>query len=349
MSEKIFAATPHKRQEARKKGQVLHSKEFVSAIMLLGFVLLMKVWAAPMITKMSQIVRYTYMQPTDWTIRSVSQMMQNMLFMGVQVVAPFFGVGVAIAIAVNYFQVKSLFTIEPLKPQLSRISPLSGAKRMFGVKAWVELGKAVFKVLVIGYFLYANIRDNMEVFPALQNLDVRQGAILLGNMLQTMAWKIALAFLVIALIDYLYQWWDYEKNLRMSHQDLKDEYKQTEGNPQLKAEIKKKQRAMSMRRMMQDVAKADVVITNPTHFAVALRYQLLEKPAPYVVAKGRDEVALRIREKAKEHNITIVENKPLARVLYSKMEVGQMVPAEFYKAVAEVLAFVYRLKKKRPA
>ncbi|MDR3288290.1 MAG: flagellar biosynthesis protein FlhB [Peptococcaceae bacterium] len=347
MSEKIFTATPRKRQDARKKGQVLRSQEIVSALMLLAFVLLLKIWASPMVVKMSQLMTYTYGLSADWTIKSIASLMLNVLFIGVQVAAPFFAVGVAVATAANYFQVKGLFTIEPLKPQLSRISPMKGAKRMFGVRAWVELGKSLFKVSIIGYFLYACIRDNMEVFPALQQIDVRQGAILLGSALQTMAWKIALAFLIIAVIDYLYQWWDYEKNLRMSHQDLKDEYKQTEGNPQLKAEIKKKQRALSMRRMMQDVAKADVVITNPTHFAVALRYALTEKDAPYVLAKGRDEVALRIKEKAKEYDIVIVENKPLARVLYSKVEIGQKVPADLYKAVAEVLAFVYRLKKKR--
>jgi flagellar biosynthetic protein FlhB len=153
---------------------------------------------------------------------------------------------------------------------------------------------------------------------------------------------------VLAIFDYLYQWWDYEKNLKMSHEELKQEYKQTEGNPQLKAEIKRKQRAMAMQRMMQDLKTADVVVTNPTHYAVALRYDPKENSAPYVVAKGADEVALRIKQLAKEYGIITMENKPLARALFAQAEIGQGVPADLYKAVAEVLAFVYRLKRKKP-
>lgn len=219
---------------------------------------------------------------------------------------------------------------------------------MFGVRAWFELAKSLFKVIVIGYFLYATIRDNFEVFPALQQLSVGQGAVLLGQMIIDLGWKIALAFVVLAVLDYLYQWWDYEKNLKMSHEELKQEYKQTEGNPQLKAEIKRKQRAMAMRRMMQDLKTADVVVTNPTHFAVALRYDPKENSAPYVVAKGADEVALRIKQLAKEYGIVTMENRPLARALFAQTEIGQGVPADLYKAVAEVLAFVYRLKRKKP-
>lgn len=162
-----------------------------------------------------------------------------------------------------------------------------------------------------------------------------------------LAWNISLSFLGIAAFDYIYQRWEYEKNLRMSHEDLKQEYKQTEGNPELKGELKKRQRALAMSRMMQDLKTADVVITNPTHFAVALRYDLKVQKAPFVVAKGQDQVALRIRELAKEYDLVIMENKPLARALYAQVEIGQGIPADLYKAVAEVLAFVYRLKKKK--
>jgi flagellar biosynthetic protein FlhB len=219
---------------------------------------------------------------------------------------------------------------------------------MFGVKAWVELFKSLLKVIFIGYFLYATIRDNLQVYPALQQLTVAQAAIFIGDSLISLGWKISIAFVFIAAIDFLYQWWDYEKNLRMSHEEMKQEFKQSEGNPQIKSEIRRKQRAMSMSRMMQDLKTADVVVTNPTHFAVALRYDAKENSAPYVVAKGADQVALRIKANAKEYGIVILENKPLARALYAQVEIGQGVPADLYKAVAEVLAFVYRLKKKRP-
>lgn len=348
MSEKTLQATPRRRREARKKGQVLKSSEIVSAFMLLGFITILKFWLPSILIKLQSLFPYVWGLSHEWTANSISSLMVQVLWVGIQVVGPIFIVGALIAITTNYLQVRSLFTMEPLKPQLSRISPISGAKRMFGVRAWFELAKSLFKVIVIGYFLYATIRDNFEVFPALQQLSVGQGAVLLGQMIIDLGWKIALAFVVLAILDYLYQWWDYEKNLKMSHEELKQEYKQTEGNPQLKAEIKRKQRAMAMRRMMQDLKTADVVITNPTHFAVALRYDPKENSAPYVVAKGADEVALRIKQLAKEYDIVTMENRPLARALFAQTEIGQGVPADLYKAVAEVLAFVYRLKRKKP-
>lgn len=348
MSEKNLQATPRRREEARKKGQVLKSQELVSAFMLLGFVALLKYWLPLMLTKMQGLFSYVYNLPHEWSVQSVSSLMVNLIWVGIQIIGPIFIVGALIATGLNFLQVKSLFTVETLKPQLSRISLINGAKRMFGVRAWVELAKSLLKVILIGYFLYAAIRDNLQVFPGLLQLSVAQGAVFIGQILMSLAWKISISFIFIAVFDFLYQWWDYEKNLRMSHEEMKQEYKQTEGNPQIKGEIKKKQRAMAMSRMMQDLKKADVVVTNPTHFAVALCYNPKENAAPYVVAKGADQVALRIREHAKEYGIVIMENKPLARALFAQVEIGQAVPADLYKAVAEVLAFVYRLKKKRP-
>ncbi|MHB8126788.1 MAG: flagellar biosynthesis protein FlhB [Desulfitobacteriaceae bacterium] len=348
MSEKQFAATPRRKQEARKKGQVFKSTELNAAILLLGFVGVLKYWLPEMIVRLGKMFKYIWSVSTDWTYDSVASLMLNLIGQGLIIMAPIFGVGIILAILSNYFQVGSLFTFEPLKPQLSRISLISGAKRMFGLKAWVEVSKSLFKVIAIGYFLYASIRDNIQVFPALQQIEIGQSVLLLGKEILNLAWKISLSFLILAIFDYLYQWWDHEKNLRMSHEEMKEEYKQTEGNPQLRAEIKKKQRAMAMQRMMQDLKKADVVVTNPTHFAVALRYDLKENKAPYVVAKGQDEVAKRIRKLAEEYEIVVMENKPLARALYAQVAIGQIIPADLFKAVAEVLAFVYRLKKKRP-
>ena len=346
MSEKQFAATPKKRQDARKKGQVFKSTELNSAILLLGFVALLKYWLPVMLLRLGQLFPYIWSLSTDWSSQSVASLMLNLLGQGSIIVAPIFGVGLLLSLLGNYFQVGSLFTLEPIKPQLSRMSPISGAKRMFGIKSWVEMSKSLFKVILIGYFLYASIRDNLQIFPALQQIEIGQSTLLLGQEILKLAWKIALSFLILAIFDFLYQWWDHEKNLRMSHEDMKEEYKQSEGNPQLRAEIKKKQRAMAMQRMMQDLKKADVVVTNPTHFAVALRYDLKEHKAPYVVAKGQDEVAKRMRVLATEYNIVIMENKPLARALYSQVEIGQIIPPDLFKVVAEVLAFVYRLKKK---
>lgn len=349
MSEKKHPATPRRREEARKKGQVFKSQEVISALMLLGLVALLKFWLPAMLTRIEGIFPYVLSLSSDWTDKSVASLMLNVLWLGIQIMAPIFGTGLAIALFSNYIQVGILFSGEALKPQLSRISPLNGAKRMFGVKAWVELSKSLLKVILIGYFLYTSVRDRLYIYPALQQLNVGQGAVYLGDALMELAWNISLSFLGIAAFDYLYQRWEYEKNLRMSHEDLKQEYKQTEGNPELKSELKRRQRAISMSRMMQDMKQADVVITNPTHFAVALRYDQKIQSAPFVVAKGQDQVALRMRELAQEYGLVIMENKPLARALYAQVEIGQGIPADLYKAVAEVLAFVYRLKKRKRA
>lgn len=347
VSEKKHPATPKRKQDARKKGQVFKSQEATSALMLIGLVVVLKYWIPSMLLRLEQLFPYVLGLPSEWSERSVASLMVNTLWMGIQIMGPIFATGFMVALFVNYVQVGVLFTGESMKPQLSRISLVEGAKRMFGVKAWVELSKSLIKVVLIGYFLYASVRDRIDIYPALQQLEVGQAAIFLGEALMELAWKIALSFLVLAGLDYLYQRWEYEKNLKMSHEELKQEYKQSEGNPELKSEIKRRQRAMAMSRMMQDMKQADVVVTNPTHFAVALRYDLKVQKAPYVVAKGQDHIALRMRELAIEYDLVIMENKPLARALYAQVDIGQGIPADLYKAVAEVLAFVYRLKKKR--
>lgn len=347
MSEKKFPATPRRKEEARKKGQVFKSQEAISAFMLMGLVAVLKYWLPNMLQRMEQLFPYVFGLSSEWTERSVASLMVNILWLGIQIMAPIFATGLMVALLANYIQVGILFTGEPMKPQLSRVSLIAGAKRMFGVKAWVELAKSLTKVILIGYFVYASVRDRIQIYPALQQLDVGQSAIFISQALKELAWKISISFMGIAALDYLYQRWEYEKNLKMSHEELKQEFKQTEGNPELKSEIKKRQKAMAMSRMMQDMKKADVVVTNPTHFAVALRYDQSVQKAPYVVAKGQDQVALRMRELAKEYDLVIMENKPLARALYAQVEIGQGIPADLYKAVAEVLAFVYRLKKRK--
>lgn len=349
MSEKKHAATPRRKQDARKKGQVFKSQEVISAFMLLGLVSVLKVWVPTMLQSLEQLFPYVLGVSSDWSQTSVASLLVNVLWAGVKIIWPILTAGLVIALAANYLQVGILFSGESLMPQLSRLSLVSGAKRMFGVRAWIELAKSLIKVLIIGYFLYSSVRSHLNIYPALQELDVGQSAVYLGQAVLDLAWHISIAFFGLAALDYLYQRWDYEKNLRMTHEELKQEFKQTEGNPELKSEIKKRQRAMAMRRMMQDMKQADVVITNPTHFAVALRYDPKVQTAPYVVAKGQDEVALRMRELAKEYGLVVMENKPLARALYAQVEIGQGIPAELYKAVAEVLAFVYRLKKKKRA
>ncbi|UWG98336.1 flagellar biosynthesis protein FlhB [Dehalobacter sp. DCM] len=347
IAEKRFPATAKKKQEARKKGQILKSQELVSAVMLLAMVGVLRIWLPDVFNRIAKLFVIVTSINTEWTISSVGHIAVTMMEQCLYIMAPIFGVAFVVAIAVNYFQVGALFVIDPIMPKLSRLNPLEGIKRMFGLKALVQLVKSLLKVIIIGYFLYDVLRSNMSIFPALQTVSVGQSVILLSDLLFELAWKIALAFFIVALIDFLYQWWEYEKNLRMSHEEIKEEFKQMEGDPQIKGQIKKRQRMMAMRRMMQDLKTADVVITNPTHYAVALKYDQTKFAAPYVVAKGQNEVALRIRAIAEENKIVIMENKPLARALYSQVDLGEAVPAELYKAVAEILAFVYRLNKRR--
>jgi flagellar biosynthetic protein FlhB len=347
IAEKRFPATPKRRREARKKGQVLKSQELTSALMLLALVGLLRIWAPKAIEKFAALFRYAANFSGEWTASTVWKVSLDVAGHCFSIMGPILLVSLATALVANYLQVGPLLTFETIIPKFSRISPLQGLKRMFGLKALVQLAKSLFKVLVIGYFLYAVLRDNFDLFPFLQRVEVGQSVMIFGNLLFNLAWKIALAFLVIALADFLYQWWDYEKNLRMSHEEIKEEYKQTEGDPQLKAQIKKRQRAIAMRRMMEDLKTADVVITNPIHYAVALKYDLSQHAAPFVVAKGQNEMALRIKALAKENGIFIMENKELARSLYAQVELGQVIPQELYKAVAEVLAFVYKLGKRK--
>lgn len=347
IAEKRFPATPKRKQDARKKGQVLKSQELTSALMLLALVGVLKFWLPHMLERMSQVFGFVYAFSYEWDIKTVTLIMTELCLQFFFILAPVFLVGFLIALLVNYFQVGFLITFEPLKPKLSRLSPIAGAKRMFGVKAWAQLIKSLLKVVIIGYFLYAVIRDNFQVFAVLQHISVKQSTVLIGEILFEMAWKIALAFVLVAILDFLYQWWEYTKELKMSHQEIKEEFKQMEGDPQLKAEVKKKQRSIATRRMMEDLKRSDVVITNPTHLAVALKYDPAKFEAPYVLAKGQGQVAQKIKEIAREQNIVIMENKPLARALYNQVEIGQVVPKDLYKAVAEVLAFVYKLTRRK--
>lgn len=347
IAEKRFPATPKRKQDARKKGQVLKSQELTSAVMLLALVGLLKFWLPHMLNHIADIFFYVTTISTEWNTRLVWEIMVTLSWKSFMLLWPLFLASFVIAVLVNFLQVGPLLTLETISPKISRLSPIEGLKRMFGLKALVQLVKSLFKISIIGYLLFDVINSNVNVFPTLQALTVIQSTIILGNLLYELAWKTAVAFILIAIVDFLYQWYDYEKNLRMSHQEIKEEFKQTEGDPQLKAQIKKQQRILAMRRMMEDLKEADVVITNPTHFSVALKYDALKHSAPYVVAKGQGELALRIREIAKENNIVIMEDKPLARALYSQVELGQTVPGDLYKAVAEVLAFVYRINKRK--
>lgn len=280
------------------------------------------------------------------SLGSLSKVFVETMIVFLKMVAPVFGIAVITALLAGYSQVGFLFTTETLGMKFSRISPLNGFKRIFSSRALVELLKALLKVTIVSLVAFSYIKGEVLNIMNLMHLELRSAAVYIATVSLNMAIRVCVALIIIGVLDYIYQWWEYEKSLRMTKQEVKEEYKQLEGNPEIKSKIKQKQRQISMRRMLQDVPKADVVITNPTHFAVAVKYDAKLSDAPVVVAKGQDFIAQRIKEVAKESNVEIVENRPLARSLYETVEIGAAIPPELYQAVAEVLAFVYSLKEK---
>lgn len=346
--EKTEEATPRKRQEARRKGQVFKSVELVGALTLLTTYMVLKLVGPYMGGRVMTFSRTLWEQGAtqDWSEAGVRLLLINTFLMVAAVVAPVLLAAAVAGVAGNVLQVGFNFTFEPLMPKLERINPASGFKRIFSARSVAELAKSILKITIISYIAYKTVADDIMIFPSLLGMEMVQVVQFLAGLVSRLLLWVGVAMLVMALADYLYQRWEYERSLRMSKQEVKDEFKQTEGNPEIRAKIKQKQREMARRRMMQDVPKADVVVTNPTHFAVALAYKQTEMGAPKVLAKGQDLVALRIRALAKEHQIPIVENPPLARQLHHSVEIGQEIPGDMYQAVAEVLAFVFQLKQK---
>jgi flagellar biosynthetic protein FlhB len=346
--EKTEKATPKKRQEAREKGQVAKSAEIPSSLIMLFvflFYFLFGSFYSEMIKDLFRIPLTQYML-MDITTNNVGNMAMMVSTKMALMVFPVFAIAMIIGVFGNYIQFGFLFTTKPLEPKLEKLDPIQGFKRIFSLRALVELVKSLLKMLFVGGVSFWVLWGERDAMVSLSMLSVESALKFIGNLTLKLGLIIAFILLVIALLDYLYQRYDYEKNLRMSKQDIKDEFKKTEGDPLIKGKIKERQRQIAMRRMMSEVPKADVVITNPTHFAVALRYDTTTMSAPTVIAKGKDYVALKIKEAAKVHGIMMMENRPLARALYAQVEMGQPVPEDLYQAVAEVLAYVYRLKGK---
>ena len=351
--DKTEKATPKKRQDARKKGQVFQSREMSTAMVLMSVFVALRIFGGSIY---NQIVEFTKKVLTEYPKIDDLYMPDILLRIFTDAVIVFFkAVGPILLIAlltgliVSYVQVGFLFTFETLKPKFSRINPFSGFKRLFSMRSIIELSKAILKIVIIGYVVYGYINGQALAIMGLMSMDLLNIASYIGLTSLNLAIRICVVLIILGAFDFVYQWWDYEKNLKMSKQEIKEEYKQTEGNPEIKSKIRQKQRQISMRRMMQEVPKADVIITNPTHFACALKYDSAVSQAPTLIAKGQDYLAMRIKEVAKESKIEIVENKPLARSIYDTVEIGKAIPPELYQAVAEVLAFVYSLKGKTRA
>ena len=348
--DKTEKATPKKRQDARKKGQVFHSREISTAMVLMAVFAALRIFGHDIY---NQILEYTkkvlteYPKTENFYMPDILQhIFIDSIIVFLKAVGPILAIALLTGLIVSYAQVGFLFTLETIKPKFDRINPFSGFKRIFSMRSIVELLKAVLKIVIIGYVAYSYINGQAAAIISLMNMSLVNITSFIGLTSLNLAIRICVVLILLGAFDFVYQWWEYEKNLRMSKQEIKEEYKQMEGNPEIKSKIKQKQRQMSMRRMMQEVPKADVIITNPTHFACALKYDVTISQAPMLLAKGQDYLAMRIKEVAKENKIEIVENKPLARSIYDTVDIGQAIPQELYQAVAEVLAFVYSLKGK---
>lgn len=344
--EKTEEPTEKKKGKAKKKGQVAKSQEINSAfVVLAAFVALEKLGGSIYQELKVFMVHSLTDLPEALTTETLLHLFLEISYVLCKTALPIMLVIMTIALIVNVYQVGLNFTTEPLSPNFSKLNPINGMKRFFSKRVLVELFKSIFKVVIIGYFIYDFLKDEMYYLPRLIFADLSGTMELLASLIFSLAYQICKVLVVLGFLDFAYQKWDHKENMKMSKQEVKDEAKQADLDPAIKSKIRQKQMAMAMQRMMQEVPKADVVVTNPTHYAVALKYEQ-GMEAPVVVAKGQDLVARRIKEIAKEANVVIVENKPLARALYSAAEVGDLVPQELYQSVAEVLAYVYRLKKK---
>lgn len=346
--EKTEKATPKKRQDSRKKGQVAKSQDVNTAIVLLSVFLILLFGGSYFLDSLLSVFRHTYQEyiGMDLTENNIQMIFLDILQELVFVLAPIMAVAMIAGVVANYMQFGFLFSTETIQPKLEKLDPIKGFKRIFSLRAIVELLKSILKISLVGVVTFSVLWSRKDEILILAQKSVGAGLVTIANLTVQMG-LIACAMLIfLAALDYLYQKYDFEKNIRMSKQDIKDEYKNMEGDPLIKSKIKQRQREMAMRRMMQEVPNADVVITNPTHYAVALKYDENKLDAPFVVAKGVDYVAQKIKYIAKENDIIQVENRPLARALYSQAEIGDAIPEEFFKAVAEILAYVYRTKNK---
>ncbi|WP_050614792.1 flagellar biosynthesis protein FlhB [Bacillus testis] len=344
--EKTEKATPKKRQDARKKGQVAKSQDVNTAIVLLASFGVMSFLGGYMKDLIIGIYKISFekFMLLPLTEANVQTVFVTMAVKAAYVLLPLMLAAMIGGIVANYLQVGVLFSAEAIQVKLNKINPISGFKRIFSVRAIVELLKSLLKIGLVGIVAFMVIYSRMDEILKLSQKSLGAALATLGDITLKVGLFGSLALLFIALLDYLYQRFDYEKSIRMSKQDIKDEYKNIEGDPLIKSKIKQRQREMAMQRMMQEVPHADVVITNPTHFAVAIKYDETKMDAPYVVAKGVDFIAQKIKYIAAENDISMIENRPLARALYDQTEIGEIIPEEFFKAIAEILAVVYKAK-----
>jgi flagellar biosynthetic protein FlhB len=348
LEDRTEAPTPRRRKEAREEGRVARSVELNSAVILLGALLILRVTGPMFIGRLREVAinSFTKFPAHDLSIGDISHVMVQLLLAVGPAIAPLI-LGVAVlGFASSVLQVGLNVSGKVLQFKGERLNPLSGITRMFSMQAGVECAKSIAKILIIGFIVYSFIRDKYSQIAGLTGSNYFTTCSIIGQLVWQVLLRAAVALFIIAALDYMFQRRQFEKSIKMTKQELKEDLKRSEGDPLVKSKIRQKQRQMSQRRMMQEVPKADVVVTNPTHYAVALKYDAGRASAPIVVAKGQDFIAQRIKKIAQENNVPLVENVQLARALYASVEIGDEIPANLYQAVAEILAYVYKLSKK---
>ncbi len=347
--EQTERATPKRREEARDRGQVPRSSELAGSVIFLVTVLTLHALFASMMNGMERGLAAYFQHVadhSDLTITSVGVLFMQASWGLALVVAIVFGIAFVAGIVANVLQFGFLFSGHALKPSFAKLNPLTGFQNLFSKRIAVNLAKQVLKLFAVSIIIFTSIRANMGVFVLLGQVSPASIIAIVFELVFGIAWKFGALLVVIGILDYFYERWQLEENLKMTKNEVKDEQRQSEGNPEAKAAVKRRQREFARRRMMAAIPRATVVVTNPTHFAVALEWDEVKMDAPVVVAKGADLVAKRIRDIAREHDIPILENPPLARTLYERVELDQAVPPNLYAAVAQVIAFVYKLKRK---
>ncbi len=349
---KTERATPRKKEDERKKGNIFQSKDLTSAVSLLAFIFLLKLGGGWVFDMMSRTVAdgIKSMGAIDQlTAKGATNLLTDFAVNAAIILVPITGAAMLTGMLVNGIQTRFLITPTLLRPKFSRINPMTGLKNLFSLKTMVELLKSILKVVIIGEIIYADVVGRLQSMTLSPLVGPKSSMLWLMDAVFSIAIRITAFMAIFAAFDYLYQWWDYEKRMRMTKEEVKEEHKRLEGDPNIKGRVRSLQRRMAQMRMMHKVPTATVVIRNPTHYAVALKYDPPKDASPIVVAKGADLLALRIIKVAQENGVYITENRPLARGLYESVELNQQIPEQFFKPVADIIAFLYNLRRKRAA
>ena len=349
--ERTEEATPKKKEDSRKEGQVAQSRELVTAATMFALFLSIKLFISFLGNKIYETFQYFYGQFGRYVsdgvdFVSAARLLNDIMIKTLIMTAPFLIVGLVVGVLATKLQFKWMVTAKPLEPKMSKLNPINGMKRLFSMQSLVNLVLSITKIILISYISYTCIVDKLGFIYHAYDIGISQSLVYLYDVVMDLGLKSSMVMLVIGAADYMYQRWKHNKDIKMSKQEIKDEFKNSEGDPKIKGQQRQRMQQASQRRMMQSIPQADVVITNPTHFAVALKYESNVSQAPVVTAKGADFLAFKIKDIARESHVEIVENKPLARMLYYNVDLDQEIPPELYQMVADVLAYVYNLQNR---